>query len=153
VSNNDHSVNYNIQYVKFNFFDDNTYVRTPSQALTNRSHFEDDDRSGKCLALLSFDGGLDGDLSSLYVLKHFVERVGQAKGLKHASNPYEFFDVVGGAGIEWYVSSHTCDSADFKHWILSALIIVPINQCFVKDRLFLRIKVHLLEQCDCFSTI
>jgi len=103
--NNDHSVRYNIRHASFNFSDDNTRVRTPSQALTNRSHLENDDRSGKGLALLSFDGGLDGGLGSLYMLKSFMERVRQAQGLEHAPKPCEFFDIIGGAGIGGYVET------------------------------------------------
>ncbi|KAJ9655034.1 hypothetical protein H2198_006028 [Neophaeococcomyces mojaviensis] len=96
---NDHSVKYSIQHANFNFFDDNTHVRIPFQALTNRSHLENDARSGEGLALLSFDGGLDGGFSSLYMLNHFMERVGQAQGLKHTPKPCEFFNIVGGAGL------------------------------------------------------
>jgi len=102
---NDHSIKYNIQHTNFNFFHDETHMRTPFQALTSRSHHEDYGRSGKGLALLSFDGGLDGGLSSLYMLKHFMGRVGQAQGLEHTPEPYEFFDIIGGVGIGGYVGT------------------------------------------------
>lgn len=98
-----HSVKYNIQHANINCFDDNTHARTPFQTLINRGHLEKKSRSGKGLALLSFDGGLDGGLGGLYILKHFMERVGQAQGLECAPKPNEFFDMIGGAGIGGYV--------------------------------------------------
>ena len=100
---NDHSVKYTIQHANFNFFDDNTNVRTPFDGLTTRNNLKNDGRLGKGLALLSFDGGLGGGLSSLYMLEHFMKRVGQAQRLKYTPKPYEFFDIIGGTGTGGYV--------------------------------------------------
>lgn len=51
---------------------------------------------GRDLCLLSLDGGGIRGLSSLYVLKQLMERIGQEAGLESAPRPCDYFDMIGG---------------------------------------------------------
>lgn len=78
----------------------------------NRGHSRRDyahgqriDSRGKGIALLSFDGGPFGGLSSLYVLKRFMERLAEIQGLPQAPKPCEFFDMITGLGVGGQVNT------------------------------------------------
>lgn len=96
------------RYIQHNHYYGHSGDPTPCKLLTNCAHDQYVNSIGKGLALLSFDGGPFGGLSSLLVLKCFMERVAHIQRLTHPPKPCEFFDMIGGAGVGGQV--HTLSS-------------------------------------------
>lgn len=102
----EHGTKYNVQHNHYNYCGPSDH-KPAQKALTDYAHEDYGKSTGKGLALLSFDGSVYG-LTSLLVLKHFMERVAKLQGLRNVPKPCEFFDMISGAGFGGQVKCLVC---------------------------------------------
>lgn len=75
------------------------WIESSTRLIANHEITENIPPSGRGVALLALDGVGASGMYSLYMLKHFMERVARAKNLKCVPKPCQFFNMIGGSGI------------------------------------------------------